>query len=186
MPYTVHSSEKLRKTASDFETKAMLYLMNFREDSSQIYYFIVDFFNDVTGMDHMVGKLWDVQSKASKDASAKEIGKELVTLYKNYISGFEFSEYILFLGAVPDTFRKDKNINVFQIDNIQEKAYKSVRAGLIEECLEKTYIDNSAVTDESIENLLKTVWFVVDDKKSQLISLREKLLDLESFHLMMI
>lgn len=46
MPYKVQSSEKLRKSGADFETKAMLYLLNFREDSSQINYFVVDFFND--------------------------------------------------------------------------------------------------------------------------------------------
>ena len=45
MPYTVYSSEKLRKSGADAETKAMLYLMNFREDSSEMNYFIVDFFN---------------------------------------------------------------------------------------------------------------------------------------------
>ena len=165
MPYIVRSSEKLRKPASDFETKALLYLMNFREDSSQIHYFIVDFFNDVTGMDRMAGKLWDVQSKASKDACPKDIGRELVTLYKNYISGFGFSEYILFLGAVPNTFRKDNSINIFQIDNIQESACESVRSGLLEECQNKTYIDNSAITNESIDGLLNLVWFVVDDKE---------------------
>ncbi len=165
MPYIVRSSEKLRKPASDFETKALLYLMNFREDSSQIHYFIVDFFNDVTGMDRMAGKLWDVQSKASKDACPKDIGRELVTLYKNYISGFGFSEYILFLGAVPNTFRKDNSINIFQIDNIQESACESVRSGLLEECQNKTYIDNSAITNESIDGLLNSVWFVVDDKE---------------------
>ena len=111
----------------------------------------------------MAGKLWDVQSKASKDAYPKDIGRELVTLYKNYISGFGFSEYILFLGAVPNTFRKDNSINIFQIDNIQESACESVRSGLLEECQNKTYIDNSAITNESIDGLLNLVWFVVDD-----------------------
>ena len=53
MSYTVCSSEKLRKSGADAETKAMLYLMNFREDSSEMNYFVVDFFNDVTGMDGM-------------------------------------------------------------------------------------------------------------------------------------
>lgn len=64
MSYTVCSSEKLRKPGADAETKAMLYLMNFRKDSSEMNYFIVDFFNDVTGMDRMARKLWDIQSKA--------------------------------------------------------------------------------------------------------------------------
>ena len=94
MPYKVQSSEKLRKSGADFETKAMLYLLNFREDSSQINYFVVDFFNDITGMDRMARKLWDVQSKALKTGSAKTIGRELVTLYKNHVSEVDFFKYI--------------------------------------------------------------------------------------------
>ena len=43
VPYTVSSSEKLRKSVSETETKAMFYLMNFYEDSDVIYYFVVDF-----------------------------------------------------------------------------------------------------------------------------------------------
>ena len=53
MSYTVKSSERLRKSGSEAETKALLYLMNFRPDSDDIYYFVVDFFNDLTGMDNM-------------------------------------------------------------------------------------------------------------------------------------
>lgn len=122
MPYTVQSSEKVRKPGSDAETKAMLYLMNFHDDSNKMYYFVIDFFNDVTGMDRMARKLWDVQSKASKSGSAKTIGRELVTLYKNYICEFDFQTYILFLGGVPDTFRINSNLNVFGIENVNSKA----------------------------------------------------------------
>lgn len=167
MPYTVRSSEKLRKSASDFETEAMLYLMNFREDSSQMHYFVVDFFNDVTGMDRMAGKLWDIQSKASKSATAKAIGRELVTLYKNYISDFDFSEYILFLGAVPDTFRIDSDLNIFQMDNVNEKAMKSVKEGLLDECHKKDYIDKSKIDSDHIDGLLNSVWFVINDKNPE-------------------
>lgn len=53
MSYTVKSSEKLRKSGAETETKALLYLMNFRSDSDDIYYFVVDFFNDLTGMNNM-------------------------------------------------------------------------------------------------------------------------------------
>jgi len=66
MSSTVKFSEKLRKPASDTETKALLYLMNFYEDSDKIYYFVVDFFNDLTGIDRMSNKLWDMQSKGAK------------------------------------------------------------------------------------------------------------------------
>ena len=165
MPYKVQSSEKLRKSGADFETKAMLYLLNFREDSSQINYFVVDFFNDITGMDRMARKLWDVQSKASKTGSAKTIGRELVTLYKNHVSDFDFFTYIIFLGGVPDTFRIDAKQNVFQSTNITPKALKSVLSGLKEECTEKEYIESDKITDESLEKFLKLVWFVVDDKE---------------------
>ena len=165
MPYKVQSSEKLRKSGSDFETKAMLYLLNFRQDSTDIHYFVVDFFNDITGMNRMGTKLWDVQSKASKTASAKTIGRELVTLYKNYISDFEFFAYIIFLGAVPDTFRVNNSQTVFQTSNIQEKAIKSMLGGLKDECLEKKYIDNDSVSEQQIKDFLNEVWFVVDDKE---------------------
>ena len=36
MPYTVQSSEKTRKSGAEGETKALLYLMNFRSDSNEI------------------------------------------------------------------------------------------------------------------------------------------------------
>lgn len=48
MSYTVKSSEKLRKSGAETETKALLYLMNFRSDSDDIHYFVVDFFNYLT------------------------------------------------------------------------------------------------------------------------------------------
>lgn len=167
MSYTVCSSERLRKSGADAETKAMLYLMNFREDSSEMNYFIVDFFNDITGMDRMARKLWDVQSKATKTASAKGIGRELVTLFKNFLSDFSFVDYVIFMGGVPETFRKDSSLNVFNISNIKEKALLSVREGLIDECEKKEYINNSAITDVNIDKFLKEIWFIVDDKKPQ-------------------
>ena len=167
MSYKVQSSEKLRKSGADAETKAMLYLMNFREDSSEINYFVVDFFNDITGMDRMARKLWDVQSKASKTGSAKTIGRELVTLYKNYVSDLEFVSYIIFLGGVPNTFRKNSSLSIFDFTNIKERAFKSVRAGLIEEFNSKEYIFEEDILDDRISRFLKEVWFVVDDKKPE-------------------
>lgn len=66
MVYKVSSSEKLRKTGADSETKALLFLMNFSNAKNEIHYFIIDFFNDVTGMNSSSTKLWDVQSKGKK------------------------------------------------------------------------------------------------------------------------
>ena len=164
MSYVVKSSEKLRPTASDSETKALLYLMNFRDDSDEIYYFVVDFFNDLTGMSRLADKMWDVQSKGAKCSSPKAVGKELVTLFKNYISDFKFDYYILFLGGISSSARKNSTLTHFDIGNIEKNALKSIKEGLIEECKNKTYIDNNDITDENISKFLRKVLFVIDDK----------------------
>lgn len=165
MPYTVRSSERLRNSCAEAETKAMLYLMNFRDDSEDIYYFVVDFFNDVTGMSRTANRLWDLQSKGERHPSPKAIGQELVTLFKNYRSDIEFACYILFLGGATGTLRIDNTLTIFGIDNIKETAIINIKEGLIEECKEKTYIDDSTITDEEIARFLTKVVFVIDDKE---------------------
>lgn len=166
MPYTVHSTEKLRKPAADFETKALLYLMNFRDDSNEIHYFVIDFLNDLTGMDRYASKMWDLQSKGAKNNSPKEIGRELVTLYKNYLSDFEFDYYILFVGGVSTGFRINDQQLSFRISNVKPTAKNKLISGLKEEAKGKEYIENSCITDESIELFLEKVLFVIDNKDS--------------------
>lgn len=165
MSYIVKSSERTRKSGAETETKALLYLMNLRDDSKEIYYFIVDFFNDLTGMDAFSDKLWDIQSKGAKENSPKAIGKELVTLFKNYMCDFEFAEYILFVGGVSNTVRVDNKINSFGIENIKPEALQKMIEGLKEEAKDKEYIDDKDITDVNIFDFLQKVRFVVDDKK---------------------
>lgn len=166
MPYTVYSTEKLRKSAADFETKALLYLMNFRNDSDEIHYFVIDFLNDLTGMDRYASKMWDLQSKGAKNNSPKQIGKELVTLYKNYISDFEFDFYILFVGGVSTGLRVDDTKLSFGISNVKPSAKNKLILGLKEEAKDKEYVKNSCITDEKIESFLEKVLFVIDNKES--------------------
>lgn len=166
LPYTVQSSEKTRKSGAEGETKALLYLMNFRSDSNEIHYFVVDFFNDLTGMDRFSNKLWDLQSKAAKNNSPKAIGKELVTLYKNYISDFSFAHYILFIGGVSKTVCIDSSKHTFSIDNITSDAQAKLIAGLKEEASAKEYIDNKSITNQNIADFLSKVLFVIDDKEA--------------------
>lgn len=146
MSYTVKSTEKLRKSGADMETKALLYLMNFRDDSDEIHYFVVDFFNDLTGMDRASSKLWDIQSKGASNSSPKSIGKELVTLYKNFISDLTFSYLILFLGGVSNTVRIDSSKNIFGIDNVNSDAITKIVEGLKEESIDKTYTQIASVS----------------------------------------
>lgn len=164
MSYTVQSSEKLRKTGADGETKALLYLMNLRSDSNEIHYFIVDFFNDITGMDRFSTKLWDVQSKSGKNNTPKLIGRELVTLFKNYLSELEFSYYILFLGGVSVSFRNDNTLTSFDISNVTSTSLNRLKDGLMEEALSKEYIEDKYITEQNISDFLENVIFVIDDK----------------------
>ena len=166
MPYTITSTEKLRKNGADAETKALLYLMNSHEDCNDIYYFVIDFFNDLTGMDRTAKHLWDVQSKAQKRASAGEIGKGLVTLFKNYMSEFEFNAYILFIGGVSKNVRKDNSINAFGIENIKDESIRRIKDGLVKEGMAKTYVDNSFLVDKNINEFLAKITIVVDDGRS--------------------
>jgi hypothetical protein len=163
--YTIQSSEKTKAKGSEFETKALLYLMNFRNDSKDIYFFVVDFFNDLTGLDRYSKKSWDLQSKAAKNNYQKDIGKELVTLYKNYCSDLHFDYYILFLGGVAESIRKNKSLNIFTSDNITDKSKTKIIAALVEEAKIKTYIPNDKISLASAEEFFEKVTFVIDDKE---------------------
>jgi len=88
----------------------------------------------------------------------------LVTLYKNYISNFEFEKYILFLNGVSSTIRINDELNIFDYTNLNDQAYNSIKSGLKEECIKKTYIDNSNIDLNIIDMFLKNVLFVIDDK----------------------
>lgn len=165
MTYTVRSSEKTRKSCADGETKALLYLMNFRSDSNEIHYFVVDFFNDLTGMDRFSTKLWDLQSKNAKNNSPKAIGKELVTLFKNYLSEFTFSYYILFVGGITSTLRVDATQNTFDISNVTEDSKAKIIEGLKEEAAKKEYIEDQNISNRNIDDFLSKVLFVIDDKE---------------------
>ena len=166
MSYTVRSSERTRSSAAEHETKALLYLMNFRPDSDDIYYFVVDFFNDLTGMDNMAVRLWDLQSKGAHGVGPKEIGKELVTLFQNYMSGLSFKAYILFVGSVSKTLRIDPSLTVFGIDNVKGSAIRLIKEGLRAEGEAKSYICNTDLTDANIDSFLQAVQFVIDDGKA--------------------
>ena len=164
MAYIVKSSERLRPSAADTETKALLYLMNFRKDSDEIHYFVVDFFNDLTGMSKMSNKLWDLQSKGGKKPSPYIIGTELVTLFKNFVSELKFDKYIIFMGGVTSSLRVDDSLTRFTISNIKGTALTKLRDGLIEECKKKTYISDEDITEKNIDEFLNEVYFVIDNQ----------------------
>lgn len=87
MTYKITASERTSASASEMETKAMLYLFC-DDDEGKIHGFAIDFFNDVTGVDRNALHLYDIQSKGN-DAGPADLGREMVTLFKNYVSEFK-------------------------------------------------------------------------------------------------
>ena len=108
--YTIKNTEKNNEKASDYETFSLLYLLGVRSDKNDIDLVLIDCFNDVTGTDENVSRLWDVQSKGHKSNTPLKVGEHLVTLYANYLSEFPFSFLILFLEIVDSIHVIDDNI----------------------------------------------------------------------------
>lgn len=157
MTYIVNSTEKTKGKASDFETRALLYLMALRKDSEEMNVFVIDFFNDVTSLNDDHQKLWDVQSKGEKNVSADKLGKELVTLFKNYVSLINFDYYILSVEGISDNILIDASVDEYKTSNIKSVWFEKVKNSLKAEALIKTYIDNSLVTDVNIASFLDNV-----------------------------
>ena len=169
MGYIIQSTEKLRGSGSEYETKSLLYLMSFRCDSDEIYYFVIDLLNDVSGIDRTSNNVWDLQSKAESNLSPNKIGKALVTLFKNYNQKeiINFKYFILFVGGVSNTVRINSNLNEFNIDNIKNEALLKIKDGLIQQSKKVNYIKDEWITEENIDNFLREVIFHISqgDKK---------------------
>lgn len=162
MSYVFDTSERTTSSGNAAETKALLHLLCFDDDRDEIEAFAIDCFNDVTGMNNPSTALFDVQSKATSSTSPRGIGEDLVTLYKNYLSEFApyFKSYTLFLGGVSSSVLQDPSLSCFRFDDMQPNAKTKVREALLTACSEKSYIDNAAVTNESIDQFLDVVKFV--------------------------
>lgn len=157
MTYIVNSTERTKGKASDFETRALLYLMALRPDKEEMNVFVIDFFNDVTSLNDNHQKIWDVQSKGEKNVSANKLGMELVTLFKNYVSAFRFDYYILSVEGISDNILIDSSIDEYKTSNIKNTWLEKVKKSLKAEALKKTYINNISVTDTNITSFLDLV-----------------------------
>lgn len=160
--YTFKNTEINNKKASNFETKAMLYLLGMRSDSNEIDLIAVDCFNDVTGISEDFEKLWDVQSKNHGSLPPSKIGESLSTLYDNYISSITFFEYILFIPKLSRSYLKDENLNIYDYDNINDKQ----KAGIEKKLKEKINGNKSDLEPPLFKDFLSRVTFVEDTKRT--------------------
>ena len=119
--YEISATEQTTPSAAIQETKTMLYLMGYINDSNEIDAFLIDVFNDVTAIDENDEKLWDAQSKGEKQSSPNEIGKNLVTLYKNYISKINFDKRMPREMYKTDFESEDRVMNLIKSDKRGKK-----------------------------------------------------------------
>ncbi|MDU4953952.1 MAG: hypothetical protein E6X21_16705 [Clostridium sp.] len=156
--YKFCTTERNNAKANEYETKAMLYLLSYRKDSDKIDTFLVDCFNDITGSNIDVTKLWDIQSKNVKSLYPSKIGISLITLFQNYISDIDFAYYILFMPKLKEMYLHDESLSTYTIDNFLDK-----HKGKVSEGLKKEYQRRNGKTANKtlIEEFLKKVYFVV-------------------------
>lgn len=157
--YTERTNEK----ATEFETKSLLYLFSMREDSKEIDTFIIDCFNDVTGINKDCDKLWDVQSKGVKSLNPTKIGESLITLFENYMSEIKFDFYILFFPKLKDIYFIDNDLPVFRIDNFKDNYIQKIIEGLGNEFIKRNYLNLDSNVRLNINQFLKEVNFVIAD-----------------------
>lgn len=86
-------------------------------------------------------------------------------IVQDYMSPLTFEAYILFIGSVTGSLRKDSSLTTFGIENVKDAAIEQIKLGLHEEGSAKEYIDSTDLTDENINGFLRKVFFVIDDGK---------------------
>ena len=162
--YQFTTTERNNEKASEYETKAMLYLFGCRQDSRDMDVFIIDCFNDVSGANRDVNRLWDVQSKGVKSLNPKKIGEALVTLFQNYISDIEFEHYILFIPKLKEMYLNDEDRTYFQIDNFKLQYVDKIKQGLKCEYERRNSLEPS---ETELMNFLQIVEFVIAEEQKQ-------------------
>ncbi|KHS93461.1 hypothetical protein RC86_04910 [Pectobacterium brasiliense] len=156
--YTFKNTERNNKKASEFETKSMLYLLGMRADSNEIETITIDCFNDVTGACNKFEKLWDIQSKNHSTLPPSKIGESLLTLYNNYVSDFDFFEYILFTPKLDRSYLINKEENIYNYNNFTDKTQKGIKSKIIKKLKFPPLSDE----EQQLNAFLDKVFFVED------------------------
>lgn len=162
--YQFTTTERNNDKASEYETKSMLYLFGCRQDSKDMDVFIIDCFNDVSGADCDIQRLWDVQSKGVKSLDPRKVGIALITLFQNYISDIAFEHYILFMPKLKEMYLNDENKKYFQIGNFKSQYVDKIKQGLKGEYKRR---NQSEPIDANIEDFLQKVEFVIAEENKQ-------------------
>ena len=161
--YRIKTSERNNDKATEYETKSLLYLLTKIKGHRSIDLFIIDCFNDVTGVAEGYKDSWDIQSKNIASLTPRKVGIALYTLFANHVSDLSFGHYILFLPPLKDSYVNDVTAEVFQIDNFVTGKTKDVKSGLESEIERRNDADvNTSANLAKIDAFLSEVIFITD------------------------
>lgn len=164
--YKFKNSERNVPKGSEYETRALLYLISLSSIRDTVENIFIDCFNDVTGTETSYSELYDIQSKGLASLNPKKIGESLITLFQNYLTHFRFTHFILFVQKIDARYLVDNNQNVFGVENFGEYTIK-IKQGLIEEYSRR----NSDLMGKNILDPLINIFLhkiiVVIDKESK-------------------
>ena len=161
--YRIKTSERNNDKATEYETKSLLYLLTKIKDHGNVDLFIIDCFNDITGVTNSYLESWDVQSKGVSSLTPRSVGKALYTLFSNFTSDIDFSHYILYLPPLKDSYVEDSDAEVFSIDNFKNQKISDVKSGLQAEIERRN--DSDVATPNNLlmlDSFLSEVTFVAD------------------------
>jgi len=151
--YTFKNTEINNEKASDSEAKSMLYLVGMHQENEEIDIITFDCFNDVTGSTESFSKMWDIQSKNYTNFPPSKIGESLYTLYDNFISSFDFHEYILFCNPLKQDYLVDISNPYYKFNNITESTKSGIIKKLTSMVQEKNKTDAVPFLNEFLEQV---------------------------------
>lgn len=161
MSYKFKYTERNVPKATEFETRALLFLIGLSSKKDLVNYIFIDCFNDISGSDDKLNELYDIQSKGVKDLTPKKIGIALVTLFENYLSKLKFSHFVLFMPVIKATYLENASLKIFPIDNFGDYVPK-IKLGLEREYFRRNPESNVEDTAIAIQKFLTQVEFVID------------------------
>ncbi len=141
-------------------------MLGYHSKRNGIRYVFVDCFNDISCSDDGVNEIYDIQAKGYKTISTSQIGRFFYTLFKNFLSGLPFAEYILFLETIDDKyllqiFQGQKRL---QYSAFTSNAQKSIKKYLENEWIRRDKKKSLSPNDlASMNNFLNVVQIVVCD-----------------------
>ena len=161
--YKFKTSEQNNDKATEFETKSLLYLLTKIKGHSGISLFIIDCFNDVTGVSENYSDSCDIQSNYVASLNPRTVGKSVYTLFANDVSNIPFGHFTLYLPQLKESYVENISTEVFDISNFKKTKVPDVKAGLIAEIERRNDPDiNTPAVLFKLNQFLFDVVFVFD------------------------